>query len=31
VSGQYPYDIEGEKQDRDVTRPIIDSTASADD
>jgi amidophosphoribosyltransferase len=31
VSGKYPYDIEGEACDRDVTRPTADSTASADD
>jgi amidophosphoribosyltransferase len=31
VTGEYPYDIEGEERDRDVSRPQVDSTASADD
>jgi amidophosphoribosyltransferase len=31
VTGEYPYDIEGEELDRDVSRPQIDSPASADD
>jgi amidophosphoribosyltransferase len=31
VTGQYPYDIEGEECDRDVTRPSLDPAASADD
>jgi amidophosphoribosyltransferase len=31
VTGKYPYDIEGEQNDRDVTRPAIGSAASADD
>jgi amidophosphoribosyltransferase len=31
VTGEYPYDIDGEATDRDVTRPAIGSTASADD
>ncbi|MFC7134396.1 MULTISPECIES: amidophosphoribosyltransferase [Salinibaculum] len=31
VTGKYPYDIEGEERDRDVTRPTIGSPASADD
>ncbi len=31
VTGEYPYDIEGEERDRDISRPQIDSTASADD
>ncbi|WP_327052347.1 amidophosphoribosyltransferase [Halomicrococcus gelatinilyticus] len=33
VTGEYPYDIEGEETDRDVSRPVIEGseTASADD
>ena len=31
VTGEYPYDIEGEERDRDISRPQIDSAASADD
>jgi amidophosphoribosyltransferase len=31
VTGRYPYDIEGEERDREVARPALDSTASADD
>jgi amidophosphoribosyltransferase len=31
VTGEYPYDIEGEERDRDIVRPEIDSPASADD
>jgi amidophosphoribosyltransferase len=31
VTGEYPYDVEGEERDRDVTRPAIGGTASADD
>jgi amidophosphoribosyltransferase len=31
VTGEYPYDIEGEERDREITRPEIDSPASADD
>ena len=31
VTGEYPYDIEGEQRDRDVTRPEISRTAEADD
>jgi amidophosphoribosyltransferase len=31
VTGEYPYDIEGEATDRDVDRPSIDGQASADD
>jgi amidophosphoribosyltransferase len=32
VTGKYPYDIDGEERDRDVTRPIIgNERASADD
>ena len=32
VTGEYPYDIDGEKQDRDVTRPSLgNEQASADD
>jgi amidophosphoribosyltransferase len=31
VTGEYPYDIEGEQSDRDISRPQIDSHASADD
>jgi amidophosphoribosyltransferase len=31
VAGEYPYDIEGEKSDRDVSRPQVGSSASADD
>ena len=31
VTGEYPYDIEGEELDRDISRPQIDSPASADD
>jgi amidophosphoribosyltransferase len=31
VTGEYPYDVEGEQTDRDVSRPVIDSPSSADD
>jgi amidophosphoribosyltransferase len=35
VTGEYPYDIDGEATDRDVRRPVIDdrdgSAAQADD
>jgi amidophosphoribosyltransferase len=31
VTGEYPYDIDGEVTDRDVTRPDVGTTASADD
>jgi amidophosphoribosyltransferase len=31
VTGEYPYDIEGEELDRDITRPATDSAARADD
>jgi amidophosphoribosyltransferase len=31
VTGEYPYDVEGEQTDRDVSRPVIDSPPSADD
>ncbi|MEF8786366.1 MAG: amidophosphoribosyltransferase [Haloarculaceae archaeon] len=31
VTGKYPYDIEGEERDREIDRPQIDSTVSADD
>ncbi|WP_254864841.1 amidophosphoribosyltransferase [Halovivax gelatinilyticus] len=31
VTGEYPYDIEGEETDRNVTRPTIDSGIEADD
>ncbi|MEF8813148.1 MAG: amidophosphoribosyltransferase [Halovenus sp.] len=32
VTGKYPYDIEGEERDRDVSRPVIDGEpAGADD
>jgi amidophosphoribosyltransferase len=31
VTGEYPYDIEGETTDRDVTRPSIADDATADD
>ncbi|QCJ46579.1 MULTISPECIES: amidophosphoribosyltransferase [Haloprofundus] len=31
VTGEYPYDIDGETADRDVTRPAIDAEAPADD
>ncbi|MFB6191768.1 MAG: amidophosphoribosyltransferase [Haloarculaceae archaeon] len=31
VTGEYPYDIDGETTDRDVTRPAIDEPAPADD
>ncbi len=32
VTGEYPYDVDGEATDRDVTRPsIVDDTMSADD
>jgi amidophosphoribosyltransferase len=32
VTGEYPYDIEGEQTDRDVTRPIVGGeSAPADD
>ena len=31
VTGEYPYDIEGEAKDRDVDRPAIGTAASADD
>ncbi len=31
VTGEYPYDVEGEATDRDVSRPVIGSPQSADD
>jgi len=31
VTGEYPYDVEGEQTDRDVSRPAIDNPPSADD
>jgi amidophosphoribosyltransferase len=31
VTGEYPYDVEGEATDRDVTRPSIDGEASVGD
>jgi amidophosphoribosyltransferase len=31
VTGEYPYDIDGEGLDRDVSRPVIDDPAGADD
>jgi amidophosphoribosyltransferase len=31
VTGKYPYDVDGEEADRDVTRPSIQETSSADD
>jgi amidophosphoribosyltransferase len=31
VTGEYPFDIDGEETDRDVDRPAIDTRASADD
>ncbi len=31
VTGEYPYDIEGEETDRDVSRPTITSNVGADD
>ena len=31
VTGEYPYDIKGEERDRDISRPQIDSPATADD
>ncbi|WP_435193915.1 amidophosphoribosyltransferase [Natronomonas sp. EA1] len=31
VTGEYPYDIEGEETDRDVERPVIGDPAPADD
>jgi len=31
VTGEYPYDIEGEERDREITRPAIGPSASADD
>ncbi|MFB6084320.1 MAG: amidophosphoribosyltransferase [Halorientalis sp.] len=31
VTGEYPYDIDGEAKDRDVDRPAIGTTARADD
>jgi amidophosphoribosyltransferase len=31
VTGKYPYDIEGEESDREITRPQVGSPASADD
>jgi amidophosphoribosyltransferase len=31
VTGEYPYDIEGEERDREVASPGIDSAAGADD
>ncbi|MFB6178761.1 MAG: amidophosphoribosyltransferase [Halorientalis sp.] len=31
VTGEYPYDIDGEAKDRDVDRPEIDTHATADD
>ena len=30
VTGEYPYDIEGETSDRDVTRPVIDQSVADD-
>ncbi len=31
VTAAYPYDIDGEERDREITRPAVDSTAGADD
>jgi amidophosphoribosyltransferase len=31
VTGAYPYDIDGEPTDREVSRPTVGSTPSADD
>jgi len=31
VTGKYPYDVEGEELDRDVTRPAVGGQVSADD
>ena len=31
VTGEYPYDVDGEQTDRDVTRPTIGGATSADD
>jgi amidophosphoribosyltransferase len=31
VTGEYPYDIDGETTDRDVTRPAVGDAALADD
>jgi len=31
VTGKYPYDVEGEETDREVTRPSVETSASADD
>ncbi|MFD1588855.1 amidophosphoribosyltransferase [Halorientalis brevis] len=31
VTGEYPYDIQGEEKDRDVERPSIDAPTTADD
>ncbi|MFB6311641.1 MAG: amidophosphoribosyltransferase [Salinirussus sp.] len=31
VTGEYPYDVDGEATDRDVTRPTVDGAARADD
>ncbi len=31
VTGEYPYDIDGEATDRDVSRPDVGTPASADD
>jgi len=31
VTGKYPYDVEGEETDREVTRPSVEPSASADD
>jgi len=31
VTGEYPYDIEGEERDRDIERPAVGSAAGADD
>jgi amidophosphoribosyltransferase len=31
VTGEYPYDVEGEATDRDVTRPSIDGETSVGD
>lgn len=31
VTGEYPYDIDGEETDRDVERPVVADPASADD
>ncbi|MFB6107721.1 MAG: amidophosphoribosyltransferase [Haloplanus sp.] len=31
VTGQYPYDIEGEETDREVSRPVVGDSVPADD